>query len=83
MSGANHFQELQRRVAQAFPELAPSVVVYACNKIARHIKRSAHDCHDVSISREFVAGPDYGAAYYTYFEVEASGIKIVVRMTVD
>ena len=75
----SHYVELEKRIRTAFPELSDGAIGHALNKITNTIRRGNFDCYYVDISKGWLCG----TGYYHHFDVEASGVRIYVRVTVD
>lgn len=79
MAGQNYFPAIQARVRDAFPEFDEGAVRHASNKITNEIRRGHFDCYTIDVSRSRM--DDDGN--YVHFEVEAGGVLVYVRITVD
>ena len=77
--GENYFPAIQARVRAEFPEFGEGAVRHAANKITNEIRRGHFDCYYIEVSH----APLDNNGYYVHFEVEASGVTVYVRVTVD
>jgi hypothetical protein len=75
----DYFPAIQARIREEFSEYDEGAVRHAANKITNEIRRGHFDCYYIEVSR--VPLDDDG--YYVHFEVEASGVTVYVRVTVD
>lgn len=75
----NYFAAIQARVRDEFPEFDDAAVKHASNKITNELRRGHYDCYNIDVSHTPL-GDD---GYYVHFEVEASGVTVHVRVTVD
>lgn len=78
-SPSDHFPRIQARVKEAFPGFDDGAVRHASNKIANEIRRSQFDCYNIEVS----PSPMDDNGYFVHFEVEASGVSVYVRVTID
>lgn len=66
-------------IRKTFPELAEKAVQHAGNKISNELRRGQFTPYAIEIRRS----PMDDEGQYVHFEVEASGITVYVRVTVD
>lgn len=75
----DHFPAIVSAVRSAFPELSDGAIRHASNLITNEIRRGHFDCYGVDVGRR----PLSDDGYFRHFEVEASGVTVYVRVTVD
>jgi hypothetical protein len=75
----NHFLAMLASIRATFPELDDGAVRYAANLVSNELRRGHCDIYNVKFSRV----PLDDAGYYVDFVVEASGVPIYARVTVD
>lgn len=80
ISRNNYFPRMIERVRQLFPEFDERNARHACNKIGNELRRAPYDIHDVRISNKPF---DAERGYFTFFNVEAAGRAVYVRVSVD
>ncbi|WP_241300506.1 hypothetical protein [Burkholderia stabilis] len=78
-SDGNFFPAIMAKVEAAFPEFDEGAVRHASNKITNKIRRGHFDCWRIDIGR----APMDDDGQYVHFEVEAKGVTVYVRVTVD
>ncbi|NTJ46893.1 hypothetical protein G6K93_07690 [Agrobacterium rhizogenes] len=76
---ADRFLRLKELIHQTFPIFDDGAVTHAANNITNEIRRGHFDCYGIDVSRQ----PMDDNGHYTHFVVEASGIMVYVRITVD
>ena len=75
----DHFLAMLASIRAKFPELDDGAARYAANLVSNELRRGHYDIYGVEFSRV----PLDDAGYYVHFTVEASGVTIYVRATVD
>lgn len=78
---ARRFEHMEKLVSGIYPDLSEGQVRHACNLVSNELRRLHDDIYLVELSGDGKFPDVHG--YYSYRDIDVSGKRIFMRITVD